>query len=85
MKGVEWMTRIPPLGEVLFPVVWIDVAKVDLAWLMSASYVSRGGGCAGNPERYEQFGVWLARLEPVQIAILDLIDETIEFKDGRHL
>ena len=41
MIGVEWITRIPPPGEVLFPVVWIDVAKVDLAWATSENKVSQ--------------------------------------------
>lgn len=84
MKGVEWITRIPPPGETLLPVCWVDVAKVDLAWLLSTNYVSCGGGCAGNPERYEQFGHWFERKEPVLIASLGLWDDVIEFNDGRH-
>lgn len=84
MIGVEWITRIPPPGEVLFPVVWIDVAKVDLAWANSENYVSKGGGCAGNPARYEPFGQWFERKEPLQIASIDFVGQTIEFIDGRH-
>jgi hypothetical protein len=56
MIGVEWITRIPPPGEVLFPVVWIDVAKVDLAWATSENYVSKGGGCAGIHYRKNEKG-----------------------------
>ncbi len=84
MIGVEWITRIPPPGEALLPVVWIDVAKVDLAWAISENYVSKGGGCAGIPERYKQFGLWFERREPVQIASIDLLGEIVEFLDGRH-
>ena len=84
MIGVEWMTRIPPPGEAILPVVWIDVAKVDLAWAISENYVSKGGGCAGIPERYEQFGIWFELKVPIQIACIDLLDEAIEFIDGRH-
>lgn len=84
MIGVEWITRIPPPGDDLFPVVWIDVVKVDLAWATSVNYVSQGGGCAGIPARYELFGQWFERKEPLQIASIDLIGQTIEFIDGRH-
>ena len=84
MIGVEWITRIPPPGEALFPVVWIDVAKVDLAWAKSANYVSKGGGCAGIPARYELFGHGFESRKPVQIASIDLLNQSVEFLDGRH-
>ena len=62
----------------------VDVVKVDVAWQQSELYISNGGGWAGDPERYEKFGKWMERKEPIQIASLGLFDEVIEFNDGRH-
>ena len=84
MKYIQWITLIPPPREALYPVVWIDVAKVDEAWQKSELYISRGGGWAGDPDRYEKFGKWMERREPVQIPSLGLFDGVIEFNDGRH-
>ncbi|MBS3951672.1 MAG: hypothetical protein KGZ88_01830 [Methylomicrobium sp.] len=79
-KGVRWITFIPPPGEALYPVVWIGVS----AWQKSDLYITPGGGWAGNPERYDKFGKWMERKEPVQIASLGIVNNVIEFNDGRH-
>lgn len=83
-KGVRWVTFIPPPGEALYPVIWIVVSQVNEAWQKSDLYITPGGGWAGNPERYDKFGKWMERKEPVQIASLGIVDDVIEFNDGRH-
>lgn len=83
-KGVRWITFIPPPGEALYPVIWIVVSQVNEAWQKSDLYITPGGGWAGNPERYDKFGKWMERKEPVQIASLGIVDDVIEFNDGRH-
>jgi hypothetical protein len=83
---IRWISVPPPNG--MPPpdeTVWISVAKLDASWKKNRSqYFGPGGSGPVIDDRYNKFGTWLQRGEPVWIPWVVLDDGEIAFTDGRH-
>jgi hypothetical protein len=64
--------------------VWISVIKLDASWTKNSQYIGPGGSGPAIGDRYQKFGIWLERGEPVWIPWVGLEDGEVCFTDGRH-
>jgi hypothetical protein len=84
---MEWIERRPPEGAPPDVVVWVSVARLDASWKGDTGYyIGRGGTGAAVAGRYEKFGDWFRRGDPIEMSVVSYDEERgcISFTDGRH-
>ena len=81
-RVIDWIPVCP--DDV---VVWISVTKLDASWKHHAPYyvgVGVSGPGNGSLSRYQRFGEWLAKGEPVWMPHVGFSNGHVSFSDGRH-
>jgi len=68
------------------PIVWINVAKLDVAWVTADPHKWVGAdGRGGIHPRYDRFGKWIAECqEQVLMPSVCIYEGGVTFSDGRH-
>lgn len=65
--------------------VWVDVAKVEAAWLRGGHAYVGPGAPTDQHYRYERFGQFLATTtQPIHRSVIHHVGAGIGFTDGRH-
>ena len=82
---IEW---VKPRGREHYPVVWVDVAKLDAAWAADRNfYVGTEGSLNGIKGRYPRFDAWVREGHPVEMSEVGFDSHPSNrpfFTNGRH-
>ena len=86
MHDIEW--RVVPFAagwedEEPDAVVWIDIHRVDAAWIRTHQYIVPGGA-NGQDNRYQKFGEWFAVNRHCHMPFASVCEDELLFTDGRH-
>ena len=80
MPTINW-TFVHDLVE---PVVWLDLIKLEKSWRKTDGYVGPGGAGSEHRLRYEAVGDFIRSTSELHYPHLNLEQDSPVFTDGRH-
>jgi hypothetical protein len=68
------------------PVVWVSIPKLDRSWKHGVYYVGKyaRGNETASRSKYERFGEFVRKGQPVEMPHIAIGDGHVSFTDGRH-